>query len=260
LVAGSLPDFYLLSLFSVGAFTMRGAGCTINDLWDRDLDKSVARTASRPLAAGDITTRDAIGFLALQLSVGLGVLLSLPNTWYCFQLGCLSLPFVAIYPATKRFFPYPQAVLGLTFNWGALMGFAAIHGYLDYSIIAPLYFSGVTWTIVYDTIYAHQDKKDDAKLKLQSTALTFGESEDRQKKILNGLAALTWLQWLLVGYQADLALPLFFTGSTVAYGHLLWQIKTAELNNPQNLAERFRSNSTVGAILFASLAAGKYFA
>jgi len=239
---------------------MRGAGCTINDLWDKNLDRSVARTASRPLAAGDVSTREAVGFLALQLSVGLGVLLALPHTWYCFQWGCLSLPLVAIYPATKRFFPYPQAVLGLTFNWGAIMGFAAVHGYVDYNIVAPLYFSGVTWTIVYDTLYAHQDKRDDAKLNLQSTALTFGESEDRQRKILHGFAAMTWFSWLLAGYQADLALLPYFTGATAAYGHILWQIDTAEFNDAHNLAERFRSNSTVGAIMFASLVAGKYFA
>ena len=242
---------------------MRGAGCTVNDLWDRHLDKQVARTASRPLAAGQLTVwPQAVGFLALQLSVGLGVLLSLPHTWYCFQWGCLSLPLVAIYPATKRFFAYPQLVLGLTFNWGAIMGFAAVHGsVLDaVSVVAPLYFSGVTWTLVYDTLYAHQDKEDDAKLELQSTALTFGASEERQRRILHGLAAATYLQWLLVGYQADLALLPFGTGATAAYGHLVWQIQTAEFDNPHNLAERFRSNSTVGAIIFASLVAGKYFA
>ena len=250
----------LLALFTVGAVAMRGAGCTINDWWDQDLDRSVARTATRPLAAGDLSTRDALAFLALQLSVGLAVLLSLPHTWYCFQWGCLSLPLVALYPATKRFFPYPQAVLGLTFNWGAIMGFAAVHGYVDYSIVAPLYFSGVTWTLVYDTLYAHQDKHDDAKLNLQSTALTFGESEARQRNILHAFGVTTWLAWLMAGYQADLALVSFFAGATAAYGHLLWQINTADLNNPHNLAERFRSNNTVGAILFAALVTGKYFA
>jgi 4-hydroxybenzoate polyprenyltransferase len=247
-----------MGLFAVGALVMRGAGCTINDLWDRDIDRQVHRTSRRPLAAGELSTKQAVGFLGIQLATGLAVLLSLPNTWYCFQWGCLSIPLVAIYPATKRFFPYPQAILGLTFNWGAIMGWAAVHGNMDYSIVAPLYFSGVTWTIVYDTLYAHQDKHDDAKLNLQSTALTFGKSDDRQRIILHGLASLTFGQWLLVGSQADLALLPYLAGSSMAYGNLLWQIQTARFNDPHNLAERFRSNNTVGALMFAALALGKY--
>lgn len=235
---------------------MRGAGCTINDLWDQKIDQSVTRTASRPLASGELTPMQAIGFLAVQLSIGLGVLLALPNTWYCFQWGCLSLPLVAIYPATKRFFPYPQAVLGLTFNWGAIMGYAAVHGNVDYSIIAPLYCSCVTWTLLYDTLYAHQDKKDDAKLKLYSTALSFGASDEQQRKILYGFATASWLQWLMVGYLADLALMPYCVGATAAYGHLIWQVRTAQFDKPHNLAERFRSNTYVGAMVFVSLVAG----
>lgn len=260
---GNLPDPALLALFGVGAFVMRGAGCTINDMWDQNLDQAVARTATRPLAAGDVTQAQAAAFLVAQLAAGLGVLLSLApvaHTWYCFQWGCLSLPLVALYPATKRFFPYPQAVLGLTFNWGALMGWAAVHGSMDWSIVAPLYFSGVTWTVLYDTLYAHQDKEDDAKLNLQSTALTFGKDEERQRWILHGLAAATWLQWLTVGYAADLAMVPYVTGATVAYSHLIWQIQTADFSDPHNLADRFRSNSTTGGILFCALTAGTYLA
>ena len=159
----------------------------------------------------------------------------------------------------KRFFPYPQLFLGLTFNWGAWMGWAAVHGSMDYSIIAPLYSSGVTWTLVYDTIYAHQDKHDDAKLGLQSTALTFGKSEKQQKAILYSLASATWLQWLLVGQQAGLA-AVYSAGASASFAHLLWQIHTADLEEPHNLAARFRSNSTVGAMMFGSLVAGSYFA
>lgn len=257
----SLPDPYLLSLFSVGALVMRGAGCTINDLWDQDIDKKVARTKTRPLAGGDITVHKAIAFLAAQLSVGLGVLVSLPHTWYCFQWGAASLPLVVIYPLTKRFFPYPQLFLGMTFNWGAWMGWAATHGSMDYSVVLPLYGSGITWTLVYDTIYAHQDKHDDEKLGLQSTALTFGKEEDEQRKILHGLAAMTWLQWLAIGYNAShfMAFPYYEIGATAAYLHLAWQIQSADFENPHNLMARFRSNSTVGGLMFASLAVGGFF-
>jgi 4-hydroxybenzoate polyprenyltransferase len=159
----------------------------------------------------------------------------------------------------KRFFPYPQAFLGLTFNWGAWMGWAATHGSMDWALVAPLYASGVTWTLVYDTIYAHQDKDDDAQLGLESTALTFGADETTQKRILHGLAATTAGQWLWVGYQADLA-SVYTLGVAAAYGHLVWQIQTADFCEPHNLATRFRSNNTVGGVLFGALAAGTYLA
>lgn len=257
----ALPDPFLLTLFGVGAFTMRGAGCTINDLWDRDVDQKVTRTKTRPLAGGDLTVNQAVAFLAAQLSVGLGVLVSLPHTWYCFQWGVASLPFVAIYPATKRFFAWPQLFLGLTINWGAWMGWAATHGSMDWSILPFLYGSGVTWTLVYDTIYAHQDKADDAKLGLNSTALAFGKDDEQQRKVLHGLAALTWLQWMAMGYSASdfLAAPYYQAGVTAAYAHLAWQVQTADFNEPHNLAFRFRSNSAVGAIVFGSIAAGGFF-
>jgi len=255
-----LPDPYLLGLFGIGAVAMRGAGCTVNDLWDRDVDSRVRRTRNRPLASGRLTAKQASAFLLGQLGVGLGVLVSLPNTWLCFQWGVASLPLVALYPATKRFFPFPQLVLGLTFNWGVFVGYAAAHGSVDPHVVLPLYGSGVTWTLVYDTIYAHQDKVDDAKLGLNSTALTFGESDDGQKRILYGLATATWLQWLLVGYQSELALVPYGAGVSAAYGHLLWQIRTADFDDPDNLVARFRSNGAVGALVFASLTAGRYFA
>jgi 4-hydroxybenzoate polyprenyltransferase len=248
----------LLGLFTVGAFVMRGAGCTINDLWDQDIDAKVERTASRPLASGDLTTNQAIGFLALQLTAGLSVLVSLPHTYYCFVWGAASLPLVVIYPLMKRYTNWPQLVLGLTFNWGAWMGWAATYGSMDYTVIAPLYLSGVTWTLVYDTIYANQDKEDDAALGLKSTALTFGKDVEKHKQMLHLFAAMTYGQWLLAGYNTmDMAMLPYAAGVTTAYGHLVWQIRTADLDNPHNLAERFRSNAAVGAIVFASIVAGK---
>lgn len=256
---GQLPDPKLLGMFAAGAFIMRGAGCTINDLWDQDIDSQVTRTVSRPLAAGDLTTPQAIGFLALQLSAGLGILLSLPHLEYCFVWGAASLPLVLAYPLMKRYTNYPQFVLGLTFNWGAWMGWAATYGSMDFSVIGALYLSGVSWTLVYDTIYANQDKADDAKLGLKSTALTFGEDENQQKRILHGLAALTYLQWLAVGWNcADLSFAPYALGISSAYSHLIWQVQTAELDNPQNLMHRFRSNTQCGALVFGAIIAGKF--
>lgn len=247
----------LVTLFGLGALSMRGAGCTVNDLWDQDIDQAVARTRQRPLPAGDLTTTQAVQFLALQLATGCAVLVSLPHTWYCFQWGVASLPLVVLYPTTKRYFPYPQLVLGLCFNWGAWMGWAATYGSMDWATVAPLYLSGVTWTLVYDTLYAHQDKSDDAKLGLYSTALTFGSDEGVQRRILHGLAASSFLLWATAGYQAQMVNPgLFGAGITAAYGHLVWQIQTADLSNPHNLAERFRKNATTGALVYAALLAG----
>jgi 4-hydroxybenzoate polyprenyltransferase len=133
---------------------MRGAGCTINDMWDADFDRHVERTKSRPLASGELSMTQATAFLAAQLSVGLGVLLSLPHMEFCFMVGAASLPLVVAYPLMKRYTNWPQLVLGMTFNWGALMGWAATHGSLmdGLSIVGPLYASGITWTLVYDTL------------------------------------------------------------------------------------------------------------
>jgi 4-hydroxybenzoate polyprenyl transferase len=253
----SMEHVSLLALFGVGALTMRGAGCTINDLWDRDIDQAVPRTQQRPLVSGDLTPSQAVQFLGLQLATGCAVLVSLPHTWYCFQWGVASLPLVVLYPTTKRYFPYPQLVLGLCMNWGALMGWAAVHGTMDWTVVAPLYLSGVTWTLVYDTLYAHQDKGDDAKLGLYSTALTFGKDAEGQRAILHALAATTYGLWATAGYQAGMDYPaLYAVGITAAYSHLLWQVHTADLEDPHNLASRFRSNAVTGALVYAALLAG----
>ncbi|XP_012875600.1 PREDICTED: 4-hydroxybenzoate polyprenyltransferase, mitochondrial [Dipodomys ordii] len=151
---GCFPDWYMLSLFGTGAILMRGAGCTINDMWDRDYDKKVTRTANRPIAAGDISTFQSFVFLGGQLSLALGVLLCL--NYYSIALGAASLLLVITYPLMKRITYWPQLALGLTFNWGALLGWSAIKGSCDPSVCLPLYFSGVMWTLIYDTIYAHQ--------------------------------------------------------------------------------------------------------
>ncbi|XP_059867650.1 4-hydroxybenzoate polyprenyltransferase, mitochondrial isoform X2 [Delphinus delphis] len=151
---GCFPDWYMLSLFGTGAVLMRGAGCTINDMWDQDYDKKVTRTASRPIAAGDISTFQSFVFLGGQLTLALGVLLCL--NYYSIALGAASLLLVITYPLMKRITYWPQLALGLTLNWGALLGWSAVKGSCDPSVCLPLYFSGIMWTLIYDTIYAHQ--------------------------------------------------------------------------------------------------------
>eukprot|EP00591_Stephanopyxis_turris_P010412 CAMPEP_0195526236 /NCGR_PEP_ID=MMETSP0794_2-20130614/27175_1 /TAXON_ID=515487 /ORGANISM="Stephanopyxis turris, Strain CCMP 815" /LENGTH=396 /DNA_ID=CAMNT_0040656869 /DNA_START=51 /DNA_END=1241 /DNA_ORIENTATION=- len=250
---GCYPDMQLLGLFTVGAFVMRGAGCTINDMWDAKYDSRVERTKTRPLASGELTHTQATVFLAAQLSIGLGVLSSLPHTLYCIKWGMASMPLVIAYPLMKRYTNWPQLVLGMTFNWGAFMGWAAVHGDLDWRVILPLYGSGVTWTIVYDTIYAHQDRIDDAKLNLKSTALHFGSNT---KPILHTFSALTLLGWTLAGYGAGFVAPIYYAGSSLAWSHLTWQVHTMDVNDSKNLLQRFKSNQQLGAIVFCSCVAG----
>lgn len=250
---GCFPDPTLLALFATGSFVMRGAGCTINDMWDADYDRSVARTRARPLASGELSYGQALTFLAAQLTAGLGVLLSLPHTAYTFQVGAASLPLVVAYPLMKRYTNWPQLVLGMTFNWGAIVGWASVHGSIDWSVVAPLYGSGIAWTLVYDTLYAHQDKVDDRKLGLKSTALHFA---NRTKPILNVFSALAVANWMAAGYVLEFTSPLYYCGCAAAYSHLVWQVQTADLDNPPNLAQRFKSNNHVGAIVFASCVAG----
>ncbi|KAF0900197.1 hypothetical protein E2562_027554 [Oryza meyeriana var. granulata] len=196
---GELPDMRMLALFGCGAVLLRGAGCTVNDLLDRDIDNKVERTKSRPFASGVLTPMQGVGFLGFQLLLGLGILLQLNN--YSRTLGASSLLLVFSYPLMKRFIFWPQAYLGLTFNWGALLGWAAIKESLDPAIILPLYTAGICWTLVYDTIYAHQDKEDDLKVGVKSTALRFGDST---KHWISGFGAACIGSLALSGYSADL--------------------------------------------------------
>lgn len=172
--AGCLPDAKLLALFGAGAFLLRGFGCTVNDLWDVELDRKVARTRARPLPSGDVTFRAASAFALAQLTAGGVVWLQLPPL--CQALSLSVLPVVAVYPLAKRFTFWPQAVLGIAFNWGIPTGFAAALGSLPLSQVAPLFVAGWGWTMVYDTLYAHQDKADDVAAGVKSTALRFGDN------------------------------------------------------------------------------------
>lgn len=247
---GSLPDLQLLALFGLGSLVMRGAGCTINDLWDIDFDKKVARTISRPLAVGSITPFQALVFLGMQLSVGLSILLSLNN--YSIVLGTSSLALVVAYPLMKRFTYWPQAFLGLTFNWGALLGFSAVQGSCDWSVCLPLYVAAISWTIMYDTIYAHQDKVDDVLIGVKSTALLFG---DQTKPWLTGFSAVMLSNLAVVGINSGQTWP-YYAGLGCAAAHLAWQIKTVDLSSTSDCLAKFKSNKWLGLVLFAGIVCG----
>ncbi|XP_054846107.1 4-hydroxybenzoate polyprenyltransferase, mitochondrial [Eublepharis macularius] len=247
---GCLPSWYTLLLFGTGAILMRGAGCTINDMWDQDYDKKVTRTACRPLAAGKISTFQSLVFLGGQLSLALCILLCL--NYYSIVLGAASLSLVVTYPLMKRITYWPQLVLGLTFNWGALLGWSAIKGSCDWSVCLPLYFSGVLWTLIYDTIYAHQDKKDDVAIGVKSTALRFNENT---KLWLGGFSALMLSGLAVTGMNCDQTLPYY--AAVVAVGtHLAQQIYTLDIHNPEDCWKKFSSNRTVGLLLFVGIVLG----
>ncbi|KAJ1947514.1 Para-hydroxybenzoate--polyprenyltransferase, mitochondrial precursor (PHB:polyprenyltransferase), partial [Linderina pennispora] len=212
---------YMLALFGTGAVVMRGAGCTINDMWDVKFDKMVERTRIRPIASGLISRPKAFVFLGAQLSVALGVLVQLNPYTIAFTLG--SMPLVIIYPFMKRITYWPQFVLGLAFNWGALVGWTAITGGMDWAVTLPLYAAGVSWTLVYDTIYGHQDKRDDVVAGVKSTSLLFGDST---RPILTGFSATTMSLISLAGYMNGQGLPFYLTALGAGSAHLIWQLKT----------------------------------
>jgi 4-hydroxybenzoate polyprenyltransferase len=250
---GCLPDPYMLALFGTGAIIMRGAGCTINDMWDRDIDCKVARTKDRPLVNGDISMRSAWVFLAGQLSVGLAILLQL--NWYSIFLGASSLSLVISYPLMKRFTYWPQFVLGLTFNWGVLLGYSAIKGHVDLPICLPLYLASVCWTIVYDTIYAHQDKLDDVKVGIKSTALKF----DQDTKLwLGGFSTVMMGAVVLSGVMNQMAWP-YYAAAALVSTHLAAQLATLDIDNPGDCANKFISNAQVGFIMFCGIVLGTLF-
>jgi len=245
-VGETYPDPWLLFLFAVGALVMRGAGCTYNDLIDRYLDAQVARTRSRPLPSGQVSPRAALVFMLALCLIGLAVLLSFNGT--TILLGLCVLPIVALYPFVKRFSDWPQAVLGLAFNWGALLGWPAVLGRLDWPAVV-LYAGALCWTIGYDTIYAHQDREDDDLIGLKSTALRFGRAT---KPWLAVLYAAAWIAITAAGIMAH-AGTAFLLGMMAAAGHLAWQVRTLDIDNPDNCLARFRSNRDFGAIVLAAI-------
>ncbi|TKR68011.1 hypothetical protein L596_024064 [Steinernema carpocapsae] len=248
--AGAFPSLYMLSLFGAGAFFMRSAGCVINDLWDKDFDKKVERTRSRPLASGELNTRQAVGLLGGLLSVSLGILLQL--NWLSVAVGASSMALVVGYPLAKRYTYWPQVVLGLTFNWGAILGYSAIANSLPLSTVLPLYAGALSWTLVYDTIYAHQDKADDIMIGVKSTALRFGENTSYW---LTGFSTAAIAGVGLSGYMADQTWPFYLALSGTA-AHLLWQVGTLKINNGEDCWKKFRSNQWLGLMMFLGIVAG----
>ena len=245
-VHASAPSLLRLVLFFIGAFAMRGAGCTWNDIVDRDLDKSVERTASRPIPSGQVSVRRAAAFLVLQALVGLAVLLSFNG--FTIALGIASLVIVAVYPFMKRITYWPQIVLGLAFSWGALMGWAAALGQLGLPALL-LYAGSISWVIGYDTIYAHQDREDDALIGIKSTALLFGPRTKPMLALFYGVAVV-----LLgaAGYTAGAGF-VFALGLVAFAAHLGWQIARLDIADPDNCLAVFKSDRDAGLILFAGL-------
>jgi 4-hydroxybenzoate polyprenyltransferase len=235
-----------LLLFFIGAFAMRGAGCTWNDIVDRDLDARVERTRSRPIPSGQVTVAAAAGFLMLQALVGLAVLLQFNR--FTIYVGFASLAVVAIYPFMKRITYWPQIVLGLAFSWGALMGWPATFARLDLPALL-LYAGAISWVIGYDTIYAHQDREDDALIGIKSTALLFRE---RTKPMLALFYALAVALIALAGWSAGAGL-LFALGLLAFATHLAWQIARLDVDDPIDCLVVFKSNRDAGLILFAGL-------
>ena len=249
----AFPDPWTLFLFAVGAVVMRGAGCTYNDILDRDIDKGVARTRSRPLPSGQVTTGAAVIFMVALCLIGFLVLLNFNavTVW----LGIAVLPVVALYPLVKRFSHWPQAVLGLAFSWGALMGYAAVQGRLDWTAFI-LFPGAVCWTIGYDTIYAHQDREDDGILGLKSTALKFGPATKPAVGLLYGVA---WLAIAAAGLAAGGGTA-FLLGMAVALVQLTWQVVTLDIEDGANCLKRFRSNRDFGLIVLAAILVDMFLA
>ena len=320
---GALPSLQHALLFGSGAFLMRGAGCTVNDMWDRNFDGAVSRTAGRPLPSGAVSLGGAGAFLGAQLGVGLWCLLQLNGAATAAGVACL--PLVALYPALKRFTHAPQVALGLAMNYGVVVAAAATRGgagggsveaargALEWAgagvggggaadallrarealrgavpwvaadgagsgggcdpllllhhvflgaeggaavAVLPLYLGCAAWTVVYDTLYAHQDRAEDEALGLRSTAVWLGGGRAANVAALGGLTAVAGGLWGAAGAAAGLAWP-FYVGAGAATAHLGWQVGTAVLSDRDNLGRRFLSNRVTGALLLAGVVAGR---
>lgn len=251
----SLYDAWVFVGCGIGAILMRGAGCTWNDITDRDFDGSVARTASRPIPSGQVSVKQALGWAVLQALISFAILLTFHPM--AILLGVISVVPVAIYPFAKRFTWWPQVFLGIAFNWGALLAWTAHTGRLEWPAVI-LYLSGMSWTLFYDTIYAHQDKEDDALIGVKSTARLFGEN------------TAGWLRWFLVisvslmGLAIILAAPrgdilalvVALIGPWAFGWHMVWQMGRLDIDAPEVLLKLFRANRDTGLlpVLFFAVA------
>lgn len=244
----SLYDLWIAIACAIGAFLMRGAGCTWNDITDRKIDGSVARTRSRPIPSGQVTTKQAVGWMVIQSLVAFGILLTFPPL--AIALGVLSLAPVAIYPFAKRFTWWPQVFLGLAFNWGALLAWAAHTGSLSWPPVV-LYIAGIAWTLFYDTIYALQDKEDDALIGVKSTARLFADQTPRWLRrfliISVALMAVVVLGTMLPGAN-PMALVLALAGPWVFGWHMAWQLRKLDMEDHDRQLMLFRSNRDAGLL------------
>lgn len=248
-LATLLPPPSHLILFLIGAIAMRGAGCTYNDIVDQDIDMKVDRTRSRPLPSGQVTRRQAWLFLLIQSLAGLAVLVQFDD--FAILLGICSLAIVVAYPFMKRITNWPQFVLGLAFSWGALMGWAAAFADLDPPAIL-LYLGSILWVIGYDTIYAHQDKEDDAIIGVRSTARLFG---DNTKAWLIGLYGGALALFAFAFASAEAPMPAL-AGLVAAGAHMARQIIVLDIDDPDQCLRLFKSNSMVGWLIFLGLIGG----
>jgi len=246
LAARGWPDWRLMALFAVGAVAMRGAGCTLNDIADKDFDARVARTRTRPIASGRISLPAAWIFMAAELAIGAAVLLSLDRL--AILLGFFVLLLVATYPFMKRITYWPQFFLGLNFNWGALLGWAAVRGTLDWPAVL-LYLGGIAWTLGYDTIYAHQDKEDDALIGVKSSALALGRNTQRWLYIFYAGALACWAA---AGALAADAWP-FWLSLALAAAHLSWQAAKVDTDSAEDCLAKFRANRWVGWLMLLGI-------
>ena len=240
------PSLWHIVLFFIGAFAMRGAGCTWNDLVDRNLDGLVERTRSRPIPSGQVTVAQATVFMGLQALLGLLVLLQFNR--YTVFTGLASFSVIVIYPFMKRITYWPQIVLGLAFSWGALMGWPAVFARLDTPAYL-LYAGSIAWVIGYDTIYAHQDREDDLLIGIKSTALLFG---DNTRSMLAGFYAGAVVLIGAAGLMAGGGL-IFVLGLMAFAAHLTWQVLRLDINDSAHCLKLFRSNRDAGLILFAAM-------
>jgi 4-hydroxybenzoate polyprenyltransferase len=240
------PRLWHIVLFFIGAFAMRGAGCTWNDLVDRNLDGLVERTRSRPIPSGQVTVAEATAFMLVQALVGFLVLIQFNR--FTVITGLCSLLVVAIYPFMKRITYWPQIVLGLAFSYGALLGWPATFGRLDWPAIV-LYAGSISWVIGYDTIYAHQDREDDLLIGIKSTALLFGDNTRSMLAIFYaGAVVLIGAAGLMAGGGL-----IFVLGLIAFAAHLTWQVLRLDINDSAHCLKLFKSNRDAGLILFAAM-------
>lgn len=250
-------DLWILLGCAAGAFLMRGAGCTWNDITDRHIDAAVARTRSRPLPSGQVTVKQATIWMILQAALAATILFS--YNWTSIALGIAALLPVLIYPFAKRFTWWPQAFLGIAFNWGALFAWTAHQGSLTLPPIV-LYAAGIAWTLFYDTIYAHQDRDDDALIGVKSTARLFGTNTPQWLRgFLVATVSLSGIAVILALINAPvIAMALALAGVWAFGWHLAWQLRRLNIDDPENCMRIFRSNRDAGLILALFLAAAAF--